>query len=125
MSNKEFPDELKFVDIILIHKKGDPVKSKNYRPVSALLVVSKASEKIMHDKKIEYINIFWTPCLWGYRKEFSTQQALLSLIEKLKIVLDSNGCGGAVLMDLWKTCDTINHDLLIAKLHAHGFSKQS
>ena len=51
MSNKEFPDELKFVDIILIHKKGDPVKSKNYRPVSALLVVSKASEKIMHDKK--------------------------------------------------------------------------
>ena len=58
LSNKEFPDELKFVDIILIHKKGDPVQSKNYRPVSALLVVSKASEKIMHDKKIEDINIF-------------------------------------------------------------------
>ena len=55
----------------------------------------------------------------------STQQALLSLIEKWKIVLDSKGYGGAVLMDLSKAFDTINHDLLIAKLRAYGFSKES
>ena len=45
--------------------------------------------------------------------------------EKWKIVLDSKGYGDAVLMDLSKAFDTINHDLLIAKLHAHGFSKES
>ena len=33
-------------------------------------------------------------------KGFSTQQALLLLIEKRKIVIDSKGYGGAVLMDL-------------------------
>ena len=88
----------------------DPNYSKNYRPVSLLPVVSKVFEKIMHDQISQYINNFLTPYLCGYRKGFSTQQALLSLIEKWKIVLDSKGYGGAVIMDLSKTFDTINHD---------------
>ena len=79
----------------------------------------------MHDQISQYINSFLTPYLCGYRKGFSTQLALLCLIEKWKIVLDSKSYGGAVLMDLSKAFDAINHDLLIAKLHACGFSKQS
>ena len=125
LSNKEFPDEFKLADVTTIYKKDDPNKSKNYRPVSVLPVVSKVFEKIIHDQISQYINSFLTPYLCGYRKGFSTQQALLSLIEKWKIVLDSKGYGGAVLMDLSKAFDTINHDLLIAKLHAYGFSKES
>ena len=125
MSNKEFPDELKPADVTSIYKKDDPNKSKNYRPVSVLSVVSKVFEKIMHDQISQYINSFLTPYLCGYRKAFSTQQVLLSLIEKWKIVLDSKGYGGAVPMDLSKAFDAINHDLLIAKLYAYGFSKES
>ena len=56
---------------------------------------------------------------------FSTQHTLLSLIEKWEKVLDNKGYGGAILMDLSKAFDTINHDLLIAKLHVYGFSKES
>ena len=50
--------------------------------------------------------------------------ALLSVIEKWKTVLDNKGFGGAVLMNLSKAIDTINHDLLIAKFHAHGSDKR-
>ena len=61
----------------------------------------------------------------GYRKDFSTQHALLSLIEKWIKVIDNKGYGGAILMDLSQAFDTNNHDLLIAKLHVYGFSKES
>ena len=53
----------------------------------------------------------------GYRKRASTQQVSLFLIETWKKVLDGKGYGGAVLMDLSKAFDTINYDLLLAKLH--------
>ena len=66
-----------------------------------------------------------SPFLCGYRQGFNTQYALLSLIEKLKNTLDNKGYTDAVLMDLSKAFDIINHELLIAKLHAYGFSKQA
>ena len=72
-----------------------------------------------------YIKIFLSPYLCGYRRDLTTQLALLSLIEKWKVVLDNKGFGEAVLMDLSEAFDTINHDLLISKLHVYGLDKSS
>ena len=63
--------------------------------------------------------------LCGYRKGFSTQYALFSLIESWEKILDEKGFGGAVLMDLLKAFDTLNHELLIGKLSAYGFNNES
>ena len=72
-----------------------------------------------------YIGKYLSPYLCGFRKGYNTQYALLSMIEKWKQYLDNNGHAGAILMDLSKAFDTINHELLIAKLEAYGFTKNA
>ena len=61
--------------------------------------------------------------LCGYRKGFSRQYALSSLIERWKNILHK-GFGGAVLMNLSKAFDTLNHEILIEKLSAYGFNNK-
>ena len=50
---------------------------------------------------------------------------LLALLEKWRLMLDRRGYGGAVLMDLPKAFDTLNHDLLTAKLQAYDFDSDA
>ena len=73
----------------------------------------------------EYINQILSPFLCGYRKRLSTQTALVWLIEKWKHQLEKNGFTGIILTDLSKVFETINFDLLIAKLHAYRFGKNT
>ena len=47
------------------------------------------------------ISNYLCPYLCGYSKGFSSQEALLSLIENWKKVLNKKGFGEAVLMDLF------------------------
>ena len=57
----------------------------------------------------------------GFRKKYSTQNALIAMIEKARKILDKGGTFGALLTDLSKAFDCMTHDLLIAKLHALNF----
>ena len=120
-----FLDNLKLVDITPVFKKKDTLNKENYRLASVLPSISKIFEKPIQKQINDYISNFSSPQLCGYKKVYSTQLALLSLIEKWKKDLDNKGFGGAALMNLSKAFDTINHDLLMSKLYAYGFDKNS
>ena len=79
----------------------------------------------MKKQVINHVKDFLSPYLRSYRKGFSTQYALLPLLEKWKKTIDNKGFAGALLMDLSKAFVTLNHKVLIAKLHAQGFDKES
>ena len=79
----------------------------------------------MQEQMIAFIGDHLSPYLCGYRKGYNAQYALIAMIEKWKKSLDVCGMFAAILMDLSKAFDTINHELLIAKLHAYGFEKSA
>ena len=120
-----FDDNMKFADIKPCPKSNEDTNKKIYRPLSVLPAASKVYERIMHKQIGKYMDAFLSPYLCGYRKGYNAQYALLSLIEKWRISLDNHGYGGAILMDLSKAFDTINHELLLAKLNAYGFDRKA
>ena len=120
--SSSFPKELKLADVTPVFKSEDKTNVKNYRPVSVLPTISKVIERLMQNQIISHIDQYLSPYICGYRKGHSAQHALISLIEKWKTSLDKGGYAGAIMMDLSKAFDTLNHELLIAKLNAYGFS---
>ena len=75
-------------------KKDGATLAKNYRPVSVLPCTSKNFERIMHKQLMSYVDQHLSPYLCGYRKGFSAQHALVSLIEKWKASLDKKSFAG-------------------------------
>ena len=117
-----FPIDLKDADMTPGHKKDEKSSKQNYRPISVLSTVSKIFEKVMYADIDTYMKKYLSPFICGFRKGFSTQHCLVAMIETMKNSLDKNHFAAALLTDLSKAFDCINHDLLIAKLEAYGFS---
>ena len=120
-----FDDGMKIADLTPVFKKLDRTDETKYRPISGLPAGSKIFERVIENQMIPFVQKFLSSFLCGYRKGYSTQHALTLLLERWKRILDRRGFGGAVLMDLSKAFDTLNHELLIAKLHAYGFEKSA
>ena len=124
VANK-FPDELKLSEVIPLYKKLDPLKKENYRPVSLLPYVSKVFERILYKQIMSYVTNLFSDYIAGFRKSHGSQHCLVKMLENWKSALDKSESVCALFMNLSKAFDTINHDLLLAKLKAYGFSREA
>ena len=120
-----FPSELKLAEVVPVHKKDDKTNKSNFRPVSILPLLSKIYEGCIYSQIYKYFENIFSKEQCGFRKKYNTQHCLLIMVEKWRKILDKGGHCAAVLTDLSKAFDCIPHDLLIAKLAAYKFDRNS
>ena len=56
----------------------------------------------------------------GFRQKHSAQHAIIALNHKMHTSLDNGDIAIAILLDLKKAFDTVNHRILLQKLNAYG-----
>ena len=96
-------------------------------PISLLPLISKVIEKVIHDQTSAFLNS--RNLLYnyqsGFRKNHSTDFCISFLNDKILKGFDQGLITGMILIDLQKAFDTIDHEILLQKLYAIGFSKHS
>ena len=122
-----FPKILKLSKINPIHKKDSRLDISNYRPISLLSNINKIIEKLMFNRLYTFLEDH--KCIYnlqfGFRKNHSTNHAILSIIDKIKDAIKNNNFAIGIFIDLQKAFDTVNHSILLKKLSHYGINNIS
>jgi len=118
-----FPSTLKLSKVIPIFKKGSPLETSNYRPISLLSNIEKIFEKLMYSRLISFLDSYSIIYRrqYGFRKSHSTIHALIkSGLDKVLIrVMLLSGILSIYKKHLmpWTTLD---HSILLSNLTHYG-----
>ena len=95
LKQNKFPSLLKLANITPIHKKGDTENSLNYRPISITPALPKVLKTLVKDQIEEQLSKYnlLSKTQFGFRKNFSTIDALVYLTETVRQKLDENKSG--------------------------------
>ena len=91
ISTARFLDILKNAEVKPVFKKKSRTDKENYRPVSILPVISKIFERLIFKQLIMLFERVFSEYQCGFRNGYSAQHCLLTMTEKCKKCLDSNG----------------------------------
>ena len=114
----KFPTKWKVANVTPIYKdKGCKSEISNFRPILVLPVLSKVFER--HNATSLRSHLKENDLLYGlqsgFRKSFSTETALIRLLDQLLFDHDENRVSGLVFADYRKAFDLIDHSILVKK----------
>ena len=102
----------------LLKKAGLSMDYKNLRPVSNLQFVSKETERTVFNQLHKNFedNDLYPVVQSAYRKQHSTETALLRVVNDILHNMNGQHVTLLVLLDLSSAFDTVNHDIMIRQL---------
>ncbi|CAG2202636.1 unnamed protein product [Mytilus edulis] len=120
----ELPTEWKMADVKFLRKPGKTsyYSSSSYRPISLTCIICKLMERVILERIVAYIEGHRLIDLTqeGFRKNHSTTNALLRLVQTIADGFNEDESTLAWLVDLEKAYDSIWREGLMIKLHKLG-----
>lgn len=117
-----FPENMKVSRCIPIFKSGSPFSLDNFRGVVMINSFSKIFEKVFSERLTCFLddNNFFIDTQFGFRRKVSTTHAIAAILNEITNKLNDDKLVMALLCDIKKCFDSVNRDILYAKLHNAG-----
>jgi hypothetical protein len=111
-----------YAEVIPILKEGDHEQANNNRPISLLPVLSKVCERVALNQLTSYLTINRRPSVHqsGNKTWHATETSLIHSTDSILKAIDQKKVTAVILLDMSKAFNSINHNILLAKLEDVG-----
>ena len=117
INKNTFPNILKTAHVTHVYKKGDRLEPENYRPISVKPTLAKIFERLLLEHLTHHLTLNGpiNKNQFGFQKQKSCLDTIISLTEKINQCVDENEIVVTLFLDLAKAFNSISIDVFTNK----------